>query len=85
MVEVLGCIYGVGEISVMVTVESGPEIKLATSTDERTNTTNNGSGVVTNNTVVSDPVPAVVGTAKKGGIRLWTRRIPCNWETDLLG
>lgn len=61
LVDVLGCINGVGEISVMVTVESSPEIKLATSTDERTNTTNNGSGVVTNNTVVSDPV--IIGSS----------------------
>lgn len=56
LAEVLGNISGVGEISVMVTVEGGPEIKIATSTDERVNTTNNASGVVTNNTIVSDPV-----------------------------
>ena len=35
--------------------------------------------------VVSDPVPAVVGTAAKGTIFLWTLSRPFSWATDRLG
>lgn len=56
LVEVLGNISGVGNVSVMVSVDSGPEIKIASSTDEKINTTTNSSGSTTTSTLVSDPI-----------------------------
>ena len=53
---VLGNIKGAGNVSVMVTLESGPELKIATQTDERTNTTTNSSGTTTSVTVVEEPI-----------------------------
>ncbi len=69
LMDVLGGISGVGNIKVMVTVESSPEIKIATSTDERTNTTTNGTNLTTNTTVVSDPV-IVTGSGEKNPLIL---------------
>ena len=54
--SVLGNICGVGNVSVMVTLESGPELKIATQIDERTNTTTNSSGTTTSVTIVEDPI-----------------------------
>lgn len=56
LTEVLGEISGVGNVKVMVTAESGPLINVATSTDERTNTTTSGENSTTNSTVVKDPI-----------------------------
>ena len=52
----LGSIDGVGNVSVMVTLESGPELKIATQIDERTNTTTNSSGTTTSVTIVEEPI-----------------------------
>ena len=52
----LGGIDGVGNVSVMVTLESGPELKIATQIDERTNTTTNSSGTTTSVTIVEEPI-----------------------------
>ena len=41
--------------------------------------------VITAATVVSEPAPAVVGMATKGGIRPRTLSKPCNCATDYLG
>ena len=41
---VLGSVKGAGNVNVMVTLESGPELKIATQIDERTNTNTNSSG-----------------------------------------
>lgn len=54
--NVLGNIKGVGNVSVMVTLESGPELKIATQTDERTNTVTNSSGTTTSVTIVEEPI-----------------------------
>lgn len=56
LVEVLQNISGVGKVNVMVSVESAPEIKIATSTNEKTNTTSSGLNTTTNSSVVSDPI-----------------------------
>ena len=40
----------------MVTVEAGPEIKIATKTDEKTTSTTNGSNITTNSSNTSNPV-----------------------------
>ncbi len=54
--KVLSNIKGVGNVSVMVTLESGPELKIATQIDERTNTTTNSSGTTTSVTIVEEPI-----------------------------
>lgn len=56
LTEVLGKISGVGDVDVMITAESGPEIKIATSTDEKTNTTTSGSNSTSNSTIITDPI-----------------------------
>ena len=56
LTEVLGKISGVGDVDVMITAESGPEIKIATSTDEKTNTTTSGSNSTSNSTTITDPI-----------------------------
>lgn len=54
--SVLSSIKGAGNVNVMITLESGPELKIATQTDERTNTTTNASGTTTSITVVEEPI-----------------------------
>ncbi len=54
--SVLSNIKGAGNVNVMITLESGPELKIATQTDERTNTTTNASGTTTSITVVEEPI-----------------------------
>lgn len=56
LVGVLSKISGAGDVKVMVTVENGPELKLASNTDERTNTTTNGSNSTTNVTKSTEPI-----------------------------
>lgn len=56
LVSVLGSVKGAGNVKVMVTLESGPELKIATQTDERTNTSTNSSGTTTNVTIVEEPI-----------------------------
>lgn len=54
--NVLSNVKGAGSVSVMVTLESGPELKIATQIDERTNTNTNSSGSTTSVTVVEEPI-----------------------------
>ena len=54
--NVLGNIEGVGNVNVMVTLESGPELKIATQVDERTTSSTNSSGTNTSVTVVEEPI-----------------------------
>lgn len=56
LVEVLKNIDGVGNISVMVTVESSPEIKIASNSDEKTNTVSNSAGTTTTSTSLQKPI-----------------------------
>ena len=50
--SVLSCIKGAGQTRVMITIENGPQIKLAESVEEKTITTSSGSTV----TVVTNPI-----------------------------
>ena len=43
-------------MNVMVTLESGPELKIATQVDERTTSSTNSSGTNTSVTVVEEPI-----------------------------
>lgn len=54
--KVLGNVKGAGNVNVMVTLESGPELKIATQVDEKTNTTTNSSGTTTSVTIVEEPI-----------------------------
>lgn len=55
--KVLSNIHGAGRVNVMVTLESGPELKIASSIDERTTTTKTGSDSATTNVnVVRNPI-----------------------------
>ena len=56
LTTVLGNVKGAGNINVMVTLESGPELKIATQVDERTNTNTNSSGSTTSVTIVEEPI-----------------------------
>lgn len=56
LVEVLKNIDGVGNINVMVTVESSPEIKVASNSDEKTNIISNGAGTTTTSTSLQKPI-----------------------------
>ncbi len=56
LVQVLSQIKGAGNVSVMITLESGPELKIATSVDERKNTTTSNSTTTTSVTVVENPI-----------------------------
>lgn len=56
LVGVLSGISGAGNVKVMITVEHGPELKLASNTDERTNITTNGNGSTTNTTKSTEPI-----------------------------
>lgn len=52
----LSAISGAGKVEVMITLESGPELVIATSTDQKTNTTESGSSSTESITVVENPV-----------------------------
>ena len=54
--KVLGAVEGVGNVNVMVTLESGPELKIATQIDEKTNTNTNSNGTTTSVTIVEEPI-----------------------------
>ena len=56
LTKVLGSVKGAGSVHVMVTLESGPELKIATQIDERTNTNTSSSGSTTSVTVVEEPI-----------------------------
>lgn len=56
LVNVLSQIMGAGNVSVMITLESGPELKIANSVDERTNTSTSSSTTTTSVTVVENPI-----------------------------
>lgn len=49
-------ISGAGKVSVMITLETGPEMVIATSTDQKTNTTSSGDNHTENITVVENPI-----------------------------
>ena len=54
--ETLSSIAGAGKVAVMVTLESGPELVIATSTDQKTNTSQSGDNKTESITVVENPV-----------------------------
>ena len=54
--KTLSAINGAGQVDVMITLESGPELVIATSTDQKTNTTINGDNKTESVTVVEDPI-----------------------------
>lgn len=54
--SVLSNVNGAGNVSVMITLESGPELKIATQIDEKTNTNTNSNGTTTSVTVVEEPI-----------------------------
>jgi stage III sporulation protein AG len=54
--QTLSSIAGAGKVSVMVTLESGPELVIATSTDQKTNTSQSGDNKTESITVVENPV-----------------------------
>ena len=54
--NVLSQIAGAGKVSAMVTLESGGEIVVATSTEERVNTSSGSSNSTQSNTKVESPV-----------------------------
>lgn len=56
LVSVLSKVKGAGQVEVMVTLESGPELKIATSVDERTNTSTSSSTTTTSVTVIENPI-----------------------------
>jgi stage III sporulation protein AG len=56
LVAVLSKIKDAGDVTVMITLESGPELKIATSVDERTNTSTSGSNTTSSVTVVENPI-----------------------------
>ena len=52
LTDILSHIKGAGETKVMITIESGPEIKVAEQVEEKTTTTSSGTTV----TVVTNPI-----------------------------
>lgn len=52
LTSLIGSIKGAGQTKVMVTIESGPEIKVANTVEEKTTTTSSGTTV----TVVTNPI-----------------------------
>ncbi len=54
--EVLSNVKGAGKVSVMITVESGSEIVIATSTEEKTNTSSGTSNSNQSTTIVEKPI-----------------------------
>lgn len=57
LTKILSNIEGVGKVSVMITLESGPELKIASNLDERSTTTSNGENSSTVNVnIVKNPI-----------------------------
>jgi len=56
LAKVLSNVKGAGNVSVMVTLTSGPELIYATSKDTETNTISSGSNTTTTVTVVEEPI-----------------------------
>ncbi len=56
LINVLKTIEGVGNVSCMITLESGPELKIATSVDEKTTTITNDDKTETVVTIVETPI-----------------------------
>jgi len=56
LMNVLSNIRGAGAVTVMVTLETGPELRIATSVDERTTTSTTSSGSTTTVTLVENPI-----------------------------
>jgi stage III sporulation protein AG len=54
--KTLSAIAGAGEVKVMVTLENGPELVIATSTDKKTNSSESGTNKTQTVTVVENPV-----------------------------
>ncbi|MDD4211434.1 MAG: stage III sporulation protein AG [Clostridia bacterium] len=54
--QTLSFISGAGKVAVMITLDSGPELVIATSTDQKTNTSQNGDNKTESITVVENPV-----------------------------
>ena len=54
--EVLGGISGVGKLKVMVTVDSGPELKYATNSQEKSNHSSMGENSTTSTTILDEPI-----------------------------
>lgn len=53
--KILSSIRGAGEVKVMITYETGPEIVPAMSVDKQTNSSSNGSGTTESETESSEP------------------------------
>lgn len=56
LISVLSKVKGAGQVNVMITLETGPELKIATSVDERTNTSTSSSTTTTSVTVIENPI-----------------------------
>jgi stage III sporulation protein AG len=56
LASVIGKIQGVGNVSVMLTLASGPEYVYATSQEEKTNTNTSNGSTTTSTTVTSEPI-----------------------------
>lgn len=54
--SVLSQIKGAGQVTVMVTLQNGPELKIANSVDERTNTSTTNGNTTNSVTVVENPI-----------------------------
>ena len=54
--QTLSSISGAGRVSVMITLESGPELVIATSTDQKTNSSQSGDNKTESITIVENPV-----------------------------
>ena len=71
---VLNKISGAGCVSVMITVESAPELIIATSSSEKTNTSSSGSTSQTNTTVSKEPI--IVTNGGVSGPLVVTEKLP---------
>lgn len=56
LTKVLSKIEGLGEVNVMITLESSPELIIAYNTEEKTVTTQNGANTNETVTIVKDPI-----------------------------
>lgn len=63
--EVLSGISGVGKVRVMVTVESGPELKLAKNTEETKNETTTGGNFTSSSTMIDEPIIVTTSSSKQ--------------------
>ncbi len=56
LAKVLSNVKGAGNVSVMVTIKSGPELVYATNTNTKTNTVSTGSSTTTDTNIVAEPI-----------------------------